>query len=40
MEVEDIEGDLYIIHKREEAESEIWKRAEEALIQWEEENLY
>ncbi|WP_243555392.1 hypothetical protein [Helicobacter cinaedi] len=39
VEVSDIEGDLYIIHEREKAESEIRKRAEEALIQWEEENL-
>lgn len=39
VEVQDVEGDLYIIHKREKAESEIRKRAEEALIQWEEENL-
>lgn len=39
-EVEDVEGDLYVIHEREKAESQDWKRAEEALIQWEEENLY
>ena len=40
VEVQDVEGDLYIIHKREIAEREDWERAEEALIQWEEENLY
>ena len=40
VEVQDVESDLYIIHKREIAEREDWERAEEALIQWEEENLY